>query len=211
MPLSIERWQATWIKLGLDAPAEAWFHSLMRAYSEPHRHYHTLRHLEECFSKLQELQAEALHMGEIELALWFHDAIYNVKRHDNEEKSAEWAGDCLRQANAPDETIQRVRTLILATRHHQPDTGIDAGVLSDADLSILAASPERFREYEQQIRDEYCHVPLSQFICKRRKVLLGFLNRPRIFNTGAFFERYELQARNNIKNALRTHSECDGQ
>lgn len=205
MFISIAQWQSTWHKLGLRAPEAPVFDSLMRAYSEPHRHYHTVRHLQECFSKLEELQTDAVHIGEIELALWFHDAIYNVKRHDNEEQSAEWAVSCLRQANAPDAITQHVRSLILATRHHAPTTDTDASVLLDVDLSILGASPERFQEYEQQIRDEYRHVPLPLFAHKRKEVLEGFLKRPRIFNTNAFFDRYELQARNNIGNALNCH------
>ena len=174
----------------------------MRAYSEPHRHYHTVRHLEECFSKLEELQSEAVHIGEIELALWFHDAVYDVKRHDNEEKSAEWACSCLRQAKAPVEITQHVRSLISATRHHAPTMDIDTKILLDVDLSILGTSPERFQEYAQQIRDEYRHVPLPLFAHKRKVVLECFLKRPRIFNTGAFFERYESHARNNIENEM---------
>lgn len=202
MTISIEQWQSTWNKLGLRAPAAHVFDAIMQAYSEPHRHYHTIRHLEECFSKLEELQAEAVHMGEIELALWFHDAIYDVKRHDNEEKSAAWACACLRQANAPEAITQHVGSLILATRHHEPTTDTDAQVLLDVDLAILGAPPERFQEYEQQIRDEYRHVPLPLFTHKRRQVLEGFLKRPRIFNTAAFFERYESLARRNIEIAL---------
>lgn len=202
MPISFEQWQSTWNKLGLRAPEAQVFDSIMQAYSEPHRHYHTVRHLEECFAKLEELQAEAVHIGEIELALWFHDAIYNVKRHDNEEKSAAWAVSCLRQANAPDEVIQHVHSLILATRHHGPTTDGDASVLLDVDLSILGAPPERFQEYEQQIRDEYRHVPLPLFAYKRKMVLEAFLKRPRIFDSSVFLDRYELQARNNIGNAL---------
>lgn len=202
MPISIAQWQSTWNKLGLTAPQTHVFDSLMQAYSEPHRHYHTVRHLEECFAKLDELQTEAVHLGEIELALWFHDAIYNVKRHDNEDKSADWAVACLRQANAPDAITRHVRSLILATRHHGPTTNSDASVLLDVDLSILGSSSERFQEYEQQIRDEYRHVPLPLFAHKRKEVLEGFLKRPRIFNTGTFFERYESLARRNIEHAL---------
>ena len=201
MPISIEQWQSTWNKLGLRAP-EALFDAVMQAYSEPHRHYHTLRHLEECFSRLEELRPEAVHLGEIELALWFHDAIYDTRRHDNEEKSAGWACSCLEQAGAPEEITRRVRSLILATQRHEAATDADANFLLDVDLSILAAPPERFREYERQIRDEYRHVPLPLFRQKRKEVLEGFLNRPRIFNTGAFFERYESQARSNIESVL---------
>jgi predicted metal-dependent HD superfamily phosphohydrolase len=202
MSISIERWQSTWSKLGLEAPQAPLFDSIIQHYSEPHRYYHTVRHLEECFAKLEELRAEAQCLGEIELALWFHDAVYALSRHDNEEKSAKWAYTCLQAVNAPSEMMERVYSLVMATRHNAPSSDIDAKILVDVDLSILAAPCSRFQEYEQQIRNEYRHVPSLQFNQKRKEVLEIFLNRSRIFNTNTFFERYELQARNNIVQAI---------
>lgn len=202
MSMSLERWQSTWSKLRLEAPQPQVFDAIIQHYSEPHRHYHTARHLEECFAKLEELRAEAQHLGEIELALWFHDAVYAVSLHDNEEQSAKWAYACLQAVNAPIEMMERVYSLVMATRHHAPPSNIDAKILVDVDLSILAAPCSRFQEYEQQIRNEYRHVPSLQFKQKRKRVLESFLNRARIFNTDTFFERYELQARNNIVQAI---------
>jgi predicted metal-dependent HD superfamily phosphohydrolase len=202
MPISIAQWQSTWSKLQLQAPDARLFDSVVQHYSQAHRCYHTLCHLEECFAKLEELRSEAVHAAEIELALWFHDAVYEVRRQDNEERSAEWACACLRQAGAADDVVQRVHALIMATRHHRPAADVDAQILLDVDLSILAAPAERFHEYERQIRAEYRHVPLPLFIHKREKLLEAFLSRARIFNTDTFFERYEQQARNNIVHAL---------
>ena len=205
MTITAERWESTWNKLGLVCPDPRLFDSVIENYSQPHRHYHTVEHLEECFAKWEELRAQSRHPGEVELALWFHDIIYDVMRHDNEEKSAEWAHRCLRGAGASEELAQRVHTLIMATRRHETRDDVDATILVDVDLSILAAPPDRFREYERQIRAEYAYVPQPLFTQERSKILRGFLNRPRIFNTATFFERYEAKARSNLEDTLQSN------
>lgn len=202
MTISSERWLATWEKLGLVAPGEALFEALIQRYSEPHRKYHTVQHLAECFGTLCELENRAEHLGELELALWFHDAVYDVRRSDNEDRSAAWMAECLRNAGAPTEMIQRVHALILSTREHKPAHDVDPAILSDVDLWILAAPPERFQEYEQQIREEYSYVPEPLFRYKRKQVLEEFMKRERIFNTALFVERYEMQARRNLTASL---------
>src|ERR1043165_7157252 len=88
---SLTRWCETWRKLGCATPDGALFDEVIRGYSEPHRKYHDIRHLSECFSGLDDLRAFAEHPAEIELALWFHDAIYDVRRNDNESLCADWA------------------------------------------------------------------------------------------------------------------------
>ncbi|MGZ3185023.1 MAG: HD domain-containing protein [Telluria sp.] len=198
MVLSYERWLNTWNKLGLAAPGADVFSALIERYGEPHRRYHTARHLEECFGHLAELEDLAEHLGELEIALWFHDAVYDVRRSDNEEKSAEWAAACLRGAGGEGAVIERVQRLVLDTQRHDATGAIDSAILSDVDLWILGAPPERFREYDRQIRDEYCHVPLPLYWLKRKEVLKSFLKRERIFKTQRFFELYESQARRNL-------------
>src|SRR5262245_5292010 len=86
---SIAAWRAMWKRLGAAASDAVLFDDIVAAYREPHRHYHTLQHLDECFAKLQTLRAAARHPEEIDLALWFHDAIYDVARTDNEARSAD--------------------------------------------------------------------------------------------------------------------------
>jgi predicted metal-dependent HD superfamily phosphohydrolase len=105
-------------------------------------------------------------------------------------------------AGASEEMAQRVHALVMATRHHQPGVEGDASLLVDVDLSILAAPPDRFEEYERQIRAEYDYVPLALFRQERKKILQGFLNRPRIYRTKTFFERYEATARKNLERAI---------
>src|SRR6266571_2975962 len=89
----LESWLAAWAALGIErSPAlEALNLDLVARYSEPHRHYHTVQHLNECLERLQELMPFVPHPAEIEIALWFHDAIYDTRKTDNEARSAHWA------------------------------------------------------------------------------------------------------------------------
>jgi predicted metal-dependent HD superfamily phosphohydrolase len=179
------------------------FDNLIARYSEPHRKYHTLRHLDECFAKLEELRTVAQHPEEVEFALWFHDAIYDTKRPDNEAKSADLARATAIAANLSPALGYRIHTLILSTRHDAVPHDVDAKVLIDVDLSILGETSERFDEYENQVREEYSWVSASVFCSKRREILKGFLARTTIFNTQKFVETYEAQARANLERSLK--------
>jgi len=191
-----------WRQLGAANPDPRLHGELIARYSEPHRRYHTVRHLDECFEKLDEIRSLARHPAEIELALWFHDAIYDVKRHDNEEKSADWARASATAAGVAADACERVYSLILSTRHQAAANGVDAEILVDIDLSILGAVLVRFDEYERQVREEYSWVPDFLFRRERKAILKEFLARPRIFSTTHFRDRYEHQARSNIERSL---------
>jgi predicted metal-dependent HD superfamily phosphohydrolase len=195
-------WRETWRRLGVAAADEAEFRDLIARYSEPHRKYHTIQHLDECFDKLRELRADAVHPEEIELALWFHDAIYDVRRQDNEARSAQLARSAIRAAGLPTAVADRVHAMVMSTRHDAAPSGTDERILVDVDLSILGAAPERFDEYERQVREEYRWVPGPVFRARRRSILQGFLDRPTIFNTQAFIDAYEAQARANIERSM---------
>ena len=172
----------------------------MRAYSEQHRHYHTLQHLRECLAQFEAASMLARHPAEVELALWFHDAVYDPQRKDNEERSADWARASVLAAGCSPDIAERGAALVLATRSHvatadDPDTAL----LLDIDLAILGAAPARFAEYERQIRAEYAHVPEAEFRAGRARVLQGFLSRDRIYLTDAFHDALEGRARANLQ------------
>jgi predicted metal-dependent HD superfamily phosphohydrolase len=190
-----------WDALG--APAdEAVLRELTARYSEPHRKYHTMQHVGECFAKLRELRALAQRPAEIELALWFHDAVYDTKRKDNEEKSAEWAQAAALSAGLAAPVGDRVYNLVMVTRHNAEPVETDEQILVDVDLSILGAAPERFDEYEHQVREEYSWVPGPLFRRERRKILEDFLKRRTLFQTEQFIAAYEAQARANLQRSL---------
>jgi predicted metal-dependent HD superfamily phosphohydrolase len=198
---TLDQWRSTWIGLGVSAP-EGVFERLLACYGETHRKYHTLRHLDECFARFTEVRGEAVNPEEIELAIWFHDAIYDPKRSDNEAQSARWARSVVIDAGLGEVAAERVRSLIMATRHNETPTDEDARLLVDVDLSILGATPDRFAEYEQQVREEYAWVPGPLFRRERKKILESFLKRDAVFNTGHFRKTYEHQARENLRRSL---------
>jgi predicted metal-dependent HD superfamily phosphohydrolase len=200
----LEQWQSAWLALGVEPSPELQLlrAELLKRYSEPHRHYHTVRHLEECFEHLQELKHYLPHPAEVEIALWFHDAIYDTHRTDNEALSAQWAVDSAQSFGVNQSSVEMLRGLVMFTQHAAAPLGLDAEALVDVDLSILGAKPERFAEYEHQIRQEYAWVPEPQVRSKRTAVLMQFLARPHIFSSTLFRARYEHRARANIERSL---------
>lgn len=195
-------WQRAWRGVGASGDGDAVFRALLERYAEPHRKYHTRQHLAECLSAFESVIGLPPHPAEVEAALWFHDAIYDVKRHDNEERSADWAKSALRCGGAGTEAAELVRTLVLATRHAAEPVTLDEQVLVDIDLAILGAPDARFLEYERQIREEYSSVPAWLFRRKRRAILRSFLERPRIFSTQHFNAALEQRARANLTRAV---------
>ena len=185
------------------AGGEALQAQLLARYAEPHRAYHTQQHLAECLALFDEVRSLAERPTEVEIALWFHDAIYDVQRHDNEALSADWARSALLEAGAPADMAERVAALVLATRHSVAPTTPDEQLLVDIDLAILGAAPARFAEYEAQIRVEYGFVPPALFNEKRGAILAGFLARPVLYGTPALRTRFEAAARANLGIALR--------
>jgi predicted metal-dependent HD superfamily phosphohydrolase len=202
-PIQFETsWQRVWDRLGLKAP-EGLRERLISAYGEPHRRYHSLQHLNECITHFESTVDLAIHPGEVELALWFHDAIYELQAKNNEQRSADWAVEEMMRSGAQAGQTSRVHALIMATCHTVIPGDADQQLLVDIDLAILGADPARFTEYDAQVKAEYSWVPEAVYRVKRREVLRGFLDRPVIYNTLYFRARHEQQARVNLQAAIR--------
>jgi len=173
---------------------------LVAAYGSSERHYHTLDHVAASLRRFAIVQGEADAPELLVLAIWFHDAVYDPKRTDNEERSAQWAATSLSQAGA--DVGDAVSRLIQATDHRQPAPTGDAALLCDVDLAVLGGSPRRFDAYERAVRAEYDWVPLPLYRTGRADVLRSFLARDRIFSTTPFQRRYEPRARHNLARSL---------
>ena len=197
-----DQWRTTWRDLGLPEPAADVLQALLARYGEAHRAYHTAQHLAECFARFAAARPLAAHPGEVQLALWYHDAIYDPHSTRNEADSAAWAARVLAAAGAAPEVVQRIGDLILATRHRAEPATADARLTVDIDLSILGAPPDRFAEYERQIRVEYGFVPEADFRSARARILRGFLERPAIYGTAFFHQALERPARENLQRSL---------
>ena len=201
-PLFQRSWARAWSGLGASGPGLELRDALLAAWDTPQRHYHTLRHLHESLALFEQQAALASRPAEVEIALWFHDAIYDPRAKDNEERSARWADTALAGAGVASEVCSRVAKLVMATRHEAlPATG-DEALLVDIDLAILGAGEERFDEYETEVREEYAWVPGAIFRHKRREILAQFMARPAIYSTPPLRERLEGRARENLRRAV---------
>jgi predicted metal-dependent HD superfamily phosphohydrolase len=186
---------------GCDGPAAAVLQEIVRAYGEPHRHYHTLDHIGGLLALLDRHGADAGDRDALVLAVLFHDVVYDPTRQDNEEASARVASERLAALGFPAGTIAKVARYILATRHDRPmDAGGDAdlALLLDLDLSVLAGAPADYRAYAEAVRREYGFVPEPLYREGRRRVLQGFLVRERIYLTDALHAAWEQVARVNL-------------
>ncbi len=188
---------------------------LLAAYAEPRRGYHDTRHLAEVLDHLDVLladldPADALRVNAdaVRLAAWFHDAVYEGAA-DDEERSARLAEEELAAAGVgagvAAGVVAEVARLVRLTATHDPDGDDLAGaLLSDADLAVLAAGPERYADYVAGVRREYAHVPDDAFRSGRAEVLRGLLAAPALFRTAAGRRRWEERARANVEAELAT-------
>jgi predicted metal-dependent HD superfamily phosphohydrolase len=195
-------WTLLWQAFGAPVP-EGLLEALLAHYAEPHRHYHTQAHLDACLAHFGRVRAQADRPHEVEMALWFHDAIYAIGAPDNEQRSADWARSALLQAGARPDAADRVAALVMVTRHDCAPATTDQALLLDADLSILGQRPAVFDAYERQVRTENGAVPEDFFRRRRQGILQQFLDRPRIYHSAPFFEAFEAQARANLARSIR--------
>ncbi len=196
------RWTSLCEKLGIEADAQT-YDSLIIAHAQPHRAYHTLDHIAACLRHLDEVREQAESPDEIEMALWFHDAIYEPFSASNEEDSAQWAADWLQDCGLDKAAIARIADYILETKSHEMPASLDARFMLDIDLSILGTPVPIYDQFEIDVRQEYRRVPRFIFRKKRKAILEGFLKRERIYGTDYFFEKLEVQARENLARAIR--------
>jgi predicted metal-dependent HD superfamily phosphohydrolase len=200
--LSFEAWNALWKRLGARSDPRPLHEEITRAYSEPHRHYHTLEHIAHALSLFDGARQRVLDADAAELAVWLHDFVCDPRAKDNEARSATHAARILDDGGVPSRVADRVAALIMATRHASPAEDHDARYVVDADLSILGGTPAEFDRYERQVRLEYAFRTEAEWRQGRARILRAFLDRPRIFLTSEF-DHFESPARANLERSLR--------
>lgn len=177
------------------------FYNLIeRQYCQPHRYYHTLKHIDHCLKEFIQVRDQISSPNEVEMAIWFHDYIYETKSQDNELRSAEAAVAVAQKIGMREQSCSKIREMILATKHDVPTETLnrDTEILVDIDLSILGSSDSIFDQYEIDIRREYYWVEEKLFCEKRRSIIEHFLARPQIYATDYFKNKYEEEARRNL-------------
>ena len=182
---------------------DAFFEGIVNRYREPHRRYHTLDHVADMLTTIDEHRERIEEYEALAFATWFHDVIYDPMRHDNEERSASLARRAMRRLQVPTSITNRASALIIATREHEPpDRSFDAALFIDADLAVLGADHEQYGSYADAIRAEYSMVADVDYRRGRSDQLAELLKRPHIYYTEHMRNRFETQARTNISNEL---------
>ncbi|MEO3430790.1 hypothetical protein AAFN88_18190 [Pelagibius sp. CAU 1746] len=181
--------------------------ALRRRYAESQRHYHTWRHIEMLLELFEEVRHRLDDPAAVSAALYYHDAVYDPQRSDNEARSAallmhEGAGVL------PPDSLDFAGRLVEATARHLVPSDLsrsqraDAALFLDMDLSILAAPWPAFAAYEAAIRREYAFVAEAAYRAGRREVLEGFLSREKLYFSACFGPRFEKPARDNLARSL---------
>lgn len=197
--------RASWtLDLGTGRASQDALDDLLARYREPQRRYHTVTHVAHVLRSVTELLAEVPvpDPTSVRLAAWFHDAVYQPASASNEADSAALAERTLEGCEVAPERIATVARLVLATAAHEP-AAPDEAVLVDADLGVLAAEPEGYRTYTEQVRAEYAHLDEPAWRVGRARVLRSFLERPVLFHT-APMRRLDPRARANLSAELQT-------
>jgi len=214
-------WAELGARLGVPDPFlwRALGEDLLLRWSEPHRHYHDLVHLQDVLLALDQLAD----LGEVVepvalLAAWFHDAVYDGSPGVDERRSADLARSELRGVGLSPALAADVARLVRATTPGGSPPDVTAGggavvaalaVLRDADLAILAAGEKRYAAYTTAVRREYAHVPDGRFRRGRAAILEGFLAEPWIYHTPTGRARWEERARANLAQEI-THLRAEG-
>lgn len=196
-----KRWMA-WFAPAFQTQAEEAFQRLQKHYNEKGRAYHNLDHVAQCLSELDKVGLT--YPRTVEWALWYHDAIYDPKRKDNEEESAYLAAFELSGLGVPRTRRSDVERLILLTKHGKaPPKSLSGYTIIDIDLHTLGRPSQEYDAYAKAIRQEYEWVPEPDYIKGRTAVLQSFLNRRHIYYTDRFRQLYEQSARQNLTEEIR--------
>ena len=186
---------------GQESDAHAVYEQVLTHYQEPHRRYHTPEHIEHCLRQHDLAVAQMDDADAVEMAIWFHDVIYDVPTDNNERLSAEMftrlAGQCMHP-----EFRQAVHDMILTTQHPQIPTKNDEKFLVDVDLSSFGLPWEEMRRDSDNVRQEFLETSDENFYAGHIRFMRALLERPAFFATEFFRNRYEQRARSNIARLL---------
>ncbi|WP_235989256.1 hypothetical protein [Psychroserpens algicola] len=187
-----------------DAVISEYWEDIENHYTSKNRHYHNLSHIYNMLQQAHNLKATIIDYNTFRFAIWYHDIIYNATKKNNETKSAEFSEKRLKSLNFDQKSLKIVNKLIKSTQKHDIllNTTSDNAYLLDMDLSILGTDWNLYEAYTQNIRKEYAIYP--DFIYKkgRKKAMLHFLERPTIYFTEYYQNKYEEQARINLKKEI---------
>jgi predicted metal-dependent HD superfamily phosphohydrolase len=201
-------WEALFCGYDADqGDVEDLFHQLVRLYSAEDRAYHNLSHIRSLLDLSDTFRDRIQNYHALSFAIWFHDAIYDTRKKDNEERSAKLSVKSLGRFKIPIDTLVLTCEMVLATRdHHNTSGSDDLNFFLDLDLSILGSEEQVYQSYSQAIRKEYWWAPGFLYCEGRKKVLVSFLERESIYLTREMVNMFEEQARRNIRREIESLS-----
>ena len=189
----------------LGSGGESAFRRLEALYGEPHRHYHSPVHIEHCLRQFDSAAAGMPNADAVEMALWFHDAIYVVSGNpapDNEQRSAELFLECAAEHGRA-QFRSDVYRLIMVTDHREPPSAPDECYIVDIDLSSFGLPWPEFLGNSHDLRAEQPAQPDEEYYQSQESFLRSLLDRPVFCFTEFFRARHEQTARDNIARYLR--------
>lgn len=196
--MNAQRFHALWSRcVPMRDNAESVFNEVLQHYSEPHRYYHTPEHIDHCLAQLHLSTHLMDEPDAVEMAIWFHDVVYDPKADDNERVSAELFMERCRDGTCGD-FAQKVFQLIMTTTHMRHPESLDERHMVDIDLSSFGSPYQAFLADGEAVRKEFRHVPDAKYFPARLKFLQSLMGRPSFYHTSFFQERYETCARENI-------------
>jgi predicted metal-dependent HD superfamily phosphohydrolase len=173
---------------------------LRRRLDAPNRRFHNLHHIRDCLRRFDEVASLLRDPDAVEVALWFHDAVYEPSDTDNERRSAELF--LARSNGARPLFRRRVCGLILTTRHQRQARGNDRCFIDDIDLAGFGAPWEVFTQQGVLLREEFSDQDDAQYHAGQASFLERLAGRPWFFATGYFRDRYEARAQDNLVRTL---------
>ncbi len=178
------------------------FEDMVVRYGEDGRYYHNLQHIQQMLDDASEMKSLAKSWTAVQCAIWFHDVVYIPGANDNEERSAAYARTALEKMGLC-QLADQVEEMILATKLQAAAVAdFDTQILLDADLAILGSPSQTYQQYAQAIRREFAFVPLPKYCRGRIQILSQFLQRPQIYYSDHFYDKYEAPARKNIQHEI---------
>lgn len=200
------RWEDTLSRL--DIPRKVItneFDNFVNAYNSPKRGYHGLTHVQNMLKEADEFRInnpKKKKEGKLmDFAIFMHDII-NGEANDVE-KSVGIARNILSQSSSSKIRAKQglLEEMIMVTKHDGSvfkSASTEAKVIADADLAILGANETLYNQYAAHIRNEHSKYPDDVFAEGRTKILKSFLEKPQIYATDYFKNKYETSARQNI-------------
>lgn len=188
----IERWRSL---AGQDSDALG--EALIRAWDEPQRVYHGQSHLIWLLDEADRRAALISDRAFVGYAIWFHDAVYEPGRPDNETLSADWARTSL--AHDSGLAARAAHVIEMTKNHAEGEAESDAALFLDMDIAILGAPWESYCAYAAGIRREYPHIVDPAFAAGRGAFLAKQLEHARTFRTEVYERELGETARANMR------------